>query len=59
MSAIAPRLACTKETLHRWLLRAEQDAGKRSSPTSRDAARPAALERENRELKRDKGRRTH
>ncbi len=52
ISAIAPKLGCTKETLRRWLLRAEQDAGERSGPTSRDADRLAALERENRELKR-------
>ncbi len=38
--------------VRRWLLKAEQDAGERSGPTSRDADRLAALERENRELKR-------
>jgi transposase-like protein len=52
ISAIAPKLGCTKETLRRWLVKAEQDAGARSSPTSGDADRLAALERENRELKR-------
>jgi transposase-like protein len=52
ISAIAPKLGCTNATLRRWLLKAEQDAGKRSGPTSRDADRLAALERENRELKR-------
>jgi transposase-like protein len=52
ISAIAPKLGCTKETLHRWHLQAEQDAGERSGPTSRDADRLAALGCENRELKR-------
>ena len=52
ISAIAPKLGCTKETLRRWLLKAEQDSGARSGPTSNDADRLAALERENRELKR-------
>ena len=42
MSAIAPTLDCTKETLRRWLLTAERDAGERSGPTSRDADRLAA-----------------
>jgi transposase InsO family protein len=27
ISAIAPKLGCTKETLRRWLLKAEQDSG--------------------------------
>jgi transposase len=36
-----------------WLLKAEQDSGARSGPTSGDADRLAALERENRELKRE------
>jgi transposase len=40
-----PRLALA-------LIGAEQDAGARSGPTSGDADRLAALERENRELKR-------
>ena len=52
ISAIAPKLGCAKDTLRRWLLKAEQDAGARSGPTSGDAARLAALEREKRELKR-------
>ena len=42
----------SKQTLRRWLLRAEQDAGERSGPTRSDADRLAALEREHRELKR-------
>ena len=49
ISLIAPKLGCTKETLRRWLLQA---AGERSGPTSSDAGRLAALEGQNRELKR-------
>ena len=52
ISAIAPTLGCTQETLRRWLQKAEPDAGERSSPTRGAADRLAALERENRELKR-------
>ena len=52
ISAIAPKLGCTKETLRRWLLQAARDADARSGPTGDDADRLAALERENRELKR-------
>lgn len=52
ISAIAPKLGCTKEALRRWLLRAEQEAGAPSGPTSTDADRLATLERVNRELTR-------
>ncbi len=46
---------CTEVGLHEGdaaAVEAEQDAGERSGPTSGDADRLAALERENRELKR-------
>ena len=52
ISAIAPKLGGTKETLRRWLLKTEQDTGARSGPTSSDADKRAVLERENRVLKR-------
>jgi transposase len=52
ISAIAPKLGCTNETLRRWLLKAESEAGARLRPSPGDAERLAALERENRELKR-------
>ena len=52
ISAIAPKLGCTKETLRRWLLKAEQNTGARSGPTGSDVDKLAALERENREMKR-------
>ena len=52
ISAIAPTLGCTKETLRRWLLKAEGDTGDRHGRTRRDETRRAALECEHRELKR-------
>jgi transposase len=45
-------LGRTKETLRRWVRGAERDAGLRPGLTTDDRARVAALERENRELKR-------
>jgi transposase-like protein len=52
ITAIAPKLGCTKETLRRWVREAERDAGLRPGPTRADEDRIKALERENRELKR-------
>ena len=52
ITAIAPKLGCTKETLRRWVREAEVDAGKRPGTPSEHQARLAELERENRELKR-------
>lgn len=52
ISAIAPKLGCTNETLRRWVREAERDAGERPGPTRSDTERLQALERENRELKR-------
>ena len=52
ISAIAPKLGCTKETLRRWVREAERDAGLRPGPTRAEEDRIKALERENRELKR-------
>lgn len=48
---MAPTSGYTQRTLRRWLLKAEQGVGERSGPTSGNAERPAALERENRERK--------
>jgi transposase len=50
ISAIAPKLGCTKETLRRSLLKAEQDAGERSGPTSGDADPPLPVWCETRSL---------
>lgn len=52
ITAIAPKLGCTKETLRRWVREAERNAGLRPGPTRADDDRLKALERENRERKR-------
>ena len=52
ISAIAPKLGCTTETLRRWVREAERDAGERPGPTRADEDRLKTLERENRELRR-------
>lgn len=52
ISAIAPKLGCTNETLRRWVREAEREVGERPGPTRSDTERLQALERENRELKR-------
>ena len=49
---IADQLGVHPETLRGWAKRAETDAGDRPGTTSSDADRIAALERENRELRR-------
>ena len=52
ITAIAPKLGCTKETLRRWLLADEVAAGGRPGPAADEEARVKALEREVRELRR-------
>ena len=52
ITAISSKLGCTAETLRRWVRRAERDQGKRPGLTTSERERLAALERENRELKR-------
>ena len=52
ITAIAPKLGCTKETLRRWVREDAREAGERPGPTRADDERLKALERENRELKR-------
>ncbi len=52
ITALAPKLGCTKETLRRWVREAERTAGERPGPTKADEDRLRALERENRELRR-------
>src|SRR5437868_977949 len=49
---IADQLGIHPEALRGWVKRAETDAGDRPGTTSSDADRIAALERENRELRR-------
>ena len=52
ISAIAPKLGCTTETLRRWVREAERATGERPGPTRAEADRVQALEREVRELRR-------
>ncbi len=52
IAVISSKLGCTAETLRRWVRRAERDQGKRPGLASAERDRVAALERENRELKR-------
>ncbi|WP_229072206.1 transposase [Actinoplanes sp. DH11] len=49
---IADQLGIHPEALRTWVKKAEIDAGDRPGTTSGDAERLAALERENRELRR-------
>jgi transposase len=49
---IGDQLGIHPEALRTWVTKAEVDAGQRSGTTSTDAERLAALERENRELRR-------
>jgi transposase len=49
---IADQLGVHPEALRTWVKQAETDAGQRPGTTSSDAERIAALERENRELRR-------
>ena len=52
ITAIPPKLGCTKETLRRWVREAEREAGERPGPTRADEDRVKALEREVKELRR-------
>ena len=51
LSAIAPKIGCTPETLRSWVRQAERNAGRREGTTTSERERIKALERENRELK--------
>jgi transposase-like protein len=52
ISSIATKIGCTPETLRKWVVQAERDAGKRGGLTTSERERVKQLERENRELKR-------
>jgi transposase len=52
ITAIAPKIGCTKETLRRWVRRVEIDGGQRPGPTTEERARLKQLEREVFELRR-------
>jgi transposase len=50
--SIAEKIGCTAETLRKWILQGERDAGKREGLTTSEREELKALKRENRELKR-------
>jgi transposase len=52
ITSIATKLGCTTETLRRWVLQAERDAGARLSLTTDERQRLKELEREVHELRR-------
>ena len=51
ISAIAPKIGCTAQTLRKWLRQKETDTGLRDGVTSDERERIKALEREVRELR--------
>lgn len=52
LARVGKQLGINPETLRNWVNQAEIDGGRRPGTTSEEAARIAALERENRELRR-------
>jgi transposase len=50
--SIADKIGCSPETLRKWVVQSERDAGRRSGLTTEERARLKQLERENRELRR-------
>ena len=52
IESISSKLGMTKETLRRWVRRAQVDGGLRSGVTTLERERIRELERENRELRR-------
>ena len=52
IQSVSAKIGSTAETLRRWVIVAERDAGKRPGLTTSAQERLKELERENRELKR-------
>jgi transposase len=52
IQSIAQKIGCSSETLRKWVVQAQRDAGHRPGLTSSERERLKELERENRELKR-------
>jgi transposase len=50
--SVAEKMGCAAQTLQRWVVQAERDAGKRAGLSTSERDRLKDLERENRELKR-------
>jgi transposase-like protein len=49
--ALGPKLGIGPETLRKWVLQAQVDAGRRSGPTSEELAEIKRLKKENAELR--------
>ena len=54
--SVAEKIGCTSETLRHWVRQAERDTGRRPGLTTEERDRLKTLERENRELKRERTR---
>jgi transposase len=52
IQSIARKIGCAAETLRKWVVQAQRDAGHRPGLTTSERERLKQLERENRELKR-------
>jgi len=52
ISSISEKIGCTRETLRKWVRRAERDAGQRPGLRTEEQKRLKELEREVRELRR-------
>ena len=52
LGSIAEKIGCSRETLRRWCRQSQVDAGEREGVSRAERERLAALEKENRELKR-------
>ena len=52
ITSIAAKIGCTKETLRRWVIQTERDAGKRPGLTTAEREDLKKLQRENFELRR-------
>ena len=52
ITSIASKIGCTRETLRRWVIQAERDAGKRPGSTTAEREELKKLQRENFEMRR-------
>ncbi len=52
INSISKKIGCTPETLRKWVLQSERDAGKREGMSTSEKDELKALKRENKELKR-------
>jgi transposase-like protein len=52
IESVAGKIGCAAQSLQRWVMQGERDAGKRAGLSTTERERLKDLERENRELKR-------